>query len=78
MTFSALGGRGEGWGGGGWRSHSLSDFVAAQKPLVCLQDALKQTLYSLLTSDMLDFASNSVVKTSSTNSRTSVADTRQW
>ena len=71
--FSHKGGRGL-----GQSSQSLGDFVAAQKPFVCLQEAQKQTLCSLLTSDMLDIASNSVVKTSCTNSGTSVADTRQW
>ena len=65
MTFSTL--------GGGQRSHFLGDFVAAQKSFVCLQEAPKQTMCSLLTSHMLDIASNSVVKTSGT----SVADGRQ-
>ena len=76
MTFSALGGWGG--GGGGRRSHSLGDFFATQKPFVCLKEAPKQTLCSLLTSDMLDIASNSVLKTSCTISDTSVADTRKW
>ena len=49
-------------GGGGRRSHPLGDFFAAQQPLVCLQEAPKQTLCSLLTSGMLDIASNSVLK----------------
>ena len=66
-------------GGGGRRSHSLGDFVAAQKPFVCLKQAPKQqTLCSLLTSDMLDIASNSMLKTGWTISGTSVADTRKW
>ena len=56
--------------GGGRRSHSLGDFFAAQKPFVCLKEAPKQTLCSLLTSDMLDIASNSVLKTSFTISGT--------
>ena len=60
-----------------WNS-CVGDFVAAQKPFEYLQEAPKQTLCSFLTSDMLDIASNSVVKTSCTNSSTSVADTRQW
>ena len=72
MSFSGLGG-----GDGGRRSHSLSDLVAAQKPFVC-QEAPKQTLCSFLASDMLDIASITVVKTSCTNSGTSVADTGQW
>ena len=55
-------------GGGGQRSHSLCDSVAAQKPFVCLQAAPKQALCSLLTSDMLYIASNSVVKTICNNS----------
>ena len=66
MTFSALGGGG---GGGGWRSHFLGVFFVAQKPFVCPQEAPKLTLCSLLTSDMLDIASNS---------GTPRADTRQW
>ena len=69
---------GGGGGGGGRRSHSLGDFFATQKPFVCLKEAPKQTLCSLLTSDMLDIASNSVLKTSCTISDTSVADTRKW
>ena len=77
MTFSALGGGGGG-GGGGQRSHSLGDFFAAQKTFVCLKKATKQTLCSLPTSDMLDIASNSILKTSCTISGTSVADTRKW
>ena len=36
------------------------DYFAAQKPFVSLKDALKQTLCSLLTSDMLGIASNSI------------------
>ena len=47
---------------GGRRSHSSSDFFAAQKHFVCLKEAQKQTLCSLLTSDMLDIASNLVLK----------------
>ena len=78
MTFSQLGGGGGGGGGGGWRSHSLGDFFAAQKPFVGLKEAQKQTLCSLLTSDMLNIASNSVLKTSCAISGTSVADTRKW
>ena len=60
VTFSALG-----WGGGGVRWSEvtlLRCFFAAQKPFVCLKEAPKQTLRSLLTSDMLDIASNSVLK----------------
>ena len=49
-------------GGGGRRSHSLGDFFTAQKSFVCLKEALKQTLCSLLTSDMLDIARNCHVK----------------
>ena len=64
--------------GGGRRSHSLGDFFAAKKPFVCLQETPKQALCSLLSSVMLDIASNSIVKTSCTISGTSVADTRQW
>ena len=45
MTFSAL--------GGGPRSHSLGEFFAAQKTFVSLKKAPKQTLCSLVTSDML-------------------------
>ena len=56
VTFSTLGG-----GRGGWRWHSLGDFFATQKPFVCLKKDPKQTLCSLLTSDMLDIASNSVL-----------------
>ena len=67
-----------GRGGGGRRSHSLGYFFATQKPFVCLKEAPKQTSCSLLTSDMLDIASNSVLKTSCTISDTSVADTRKW
>ena len=78
VTFSPLRGVGWGAGGGGRRSTSLGDFVAAQKHFVCLQEAPKQTLCSLLTSDMLDIASNSLVKTSCTYFSTPVADRRQW
>ena len=53
-------------------------FFTAQQPFVSLQEAPKQTLCSLLTSDMLDIASNSMLKTSCTVSGTSVADTRKW
>ena len=49
-------------GGGGQRSHSLGDFFAAQKPCVCLKEAPKLNLYSLLTSDILDIASNSMLR----------------
>ena len=73
MTFSALGEGGG--GGGGQRSHSLGDFFDAQKAFVCIKKAPKQTLCSLPTSDMLDIASKSMVKTSCTISGTSVADT---
>ena len=45
-------------GGAGWRSHSLRDFFAAQKTFVCLKEAPKQALCSLLTSDMLDILSS--------------------
>ena len=69
VTFSALGGVG-GWGGR--RAHSLGDFVAAQKPFVCLWEVPKKTLYSLLTSDMLDIASNSIIKTGCTIAGNSV------
>ena len=31
-------------------------FSAAQKPFVCIQEVPKQTLFSLLTLDMLDIA----------------------
>ena len=53
-----------GWVGGcgGHRSHSLGDFVAAQKPFVCNKEAPKQTLCLLLTSEMLHFGCNSVLK----------------
>ena len=72
VTFSTLGGE-----GGEWRSHFLGDFFAAQKLFVCLQEAANQTLCSLLTSDMLDIANNSMLKTSCTISGTSVADTKK-
>ena len=39
-------------GGGGLRSHSLGDVSDAQEPYVCLKEAPKQTLCSLLSSDM--------------------------
>ena len=65
-------------GGGGPRSHSLGDFFAVQKPFVCLKEAPKQTLCSLLSSDIIYIASNSMLKTSCTISGTSVADTRKW
>ena len=58
MTFSALGSG----VGGCWRSHSLGDFFAAQNSFVCLKEAPRQTLCSLLTSGMLDIASNSMLK----------------
>ena len=75
MTFSALGGGR--CGGGGRRSHSLGDFFAAQKTFVSLKKAPKQTFCSLPTSDMLDIASISMLKTSCIISGTSVADTRK-
>ena len=59
-------------------SVTLVMFFATQKPFVCLQEAPKQTLCSLLTSDMLDIASNSVLKASCAISDTSVVDTRKW
>ena len=62
VTFSALG------GGGGQSEVTF---------LFCLEEAPKQTLCSVLTSDMLDIASNSVLKTRCTISGTSVADTRK-
>ena len=40
LNFSALGGG----GGVGWRSCSLGDLLAAQKPFVCLKEAQQQTL----------------------------------
>ena len=49
-------------------THSLGDFFAVQKPFVCLQEVPKQTLCSLLTSDLLDIASNSVLKAAVSNS----------
>ena len=52
----------------------LGDCFASQKPFVWL----KESLCSLLTSDMLDIASNSLLKTSCTISGTSVADIRKW
>ena len=57
---------------------SLGDFFITQKPLVSLQGAKNQTLYSLLTSDMLDIPSNSIIKSSCTLSGTSGAGTRKW
>ena len=48
VTFPALGwGGGVGRCGGGWRSHSLGDFFAAQKNFLSFKKALKQTLYLL-------------------------------
>ena len=47
----------------GWRSHLLGDFFAALKTFVSLKTAPKQTLYSLTTSNMLEYA-----KTCSPNS----------
>ena len=64
--------------GGGGRSRSLGDFFAAQKPCVCLQEAPKHNLCSLLSSDLLDIANNSVLKIGCTISGTSVPDTKQW
>ena len=66
VTFPALGGK----VGGGQGSHSLSDFLAAQKAFVSLMKAPKQTLGSLPASDKLDLASNSMSKTSCTISGT--------
>ena len=48
--------------GGGWRSQSLGAYIYAQKLFVCLKEAPKQPLCSLLTLDMLDIASNSGLK----------------
>ena len=53
-------------GVGGWRSHSLGDFFAAQKSFGSFKKALQQTLCSLRTSHMLDIASNSMLKNSCT------------
>ena len=44
----------------------------------CFKVPVSIALCSLLTSEMLDIASNSVVKTRCTIFGTSVADTRQW
>ena len=77
VTFSALGRR-VGGGGGSPKSHSLGDFFAAQKTFLSLKKAPKLTLCSLLTSDMLDIASSSMLKISCIISGTSVADTRKW
>ena len=62
----------------GQRSHSLCDVLATQKPFVCLKEVPKQSLCSLLASEMLDIASNSALRTSCAISGTSVADTRKW
>ena len=70
LTFSPL------WGRGG--SLFLGDVIAAQKPFVSLKRAPKQILCSLLNSDMLDIASNSMLKSSCTISDTSGAATRKW
>ena len=57
------GGGGGGVGGGGSRrSHSLGGFWLLKKLFVCLEEAPKQTFCSLLTSDILDIASNSLLK----------------
>ena len=48
-------------GGGRGRTHSLGDFFAAQNPFVFLKEAPKLTLCLLLTSDLQDIASNSVL-----------------
>ena len=56
---------GGGWGGGGAQSEVtlLGCFFAAQKSFVWLnKEASKPTLYSLLNSDMLDIARNSLFK----------------
>ena len=58
--------------GGAPKSHF---FLLIKNPLY---EAPKQTLCSLLTSDMLDMASNSMLNTSLNISSTSVADTRKW
>ena len=50
----------------------------AQNSFQSLKEAPKQTLCSLLTSDMLDIASYSMLKTSCTVSGTSVARTKKW
>ena len=57
---------------------SLSDFFIAQKPFVGLKEAQKYTLYSLLTLDMQDILSNSMLKCNCIASGTSVAGTRKW
>ena len=61
----------------GQRSHFLMWFFTAPKPFVSLQETPKLTFYLLLASDMLDIASNSMLKTSCTVSCTSVAGTRK-
>ena len=37
-------------------SHSLGDFFDLQKPFICLKEAPKQTLCTLLTLELLDIA----------------------
>ena len=54
---------GGGRGRGGQRTNFLGNFIAAQKPFVSLKKASKQTLCSLLTSDKLDIARKSMLKT---------------
>ena len=58
VIFSALGGWVGKGAGGGWRSHS---HFTAQNPFVSLKEALKQTLFLLLSSDMIDNVSCTVL-----------------
>ena len=51
--------------------------IMCHKSFACLKEAPKKTLWSLLTSDMLYIASNSILKTSCTTSGTLVTDKRK-
>ena len=76
LAFYALGGGGVVVVVGGHTS--ICDFFTAQKLFISLKEVPKQALCSLLTSDMLDIASNSTLKPSCIVSGTSVAGTRKW
>ena len=57
----------------------FGDFFLLKNPFECLKESPKQTVCSLLlASDMLDVASNSMLKTSCTVSGTWVAGTKKW
>ena len=67
------------WGGGARSPKFLKImFLLHKKLFAIINETPKQTLCSLLASDMLDIVSDSMLKTSCTVSGTSVTKTRKW